>query len=132
MSFILWLCRNLITLSCAFLLTLSLKVSGIRDAGLNFVFKSYMGMNKKALRQQPHRATTVNVVNDFYFNFNLPSLPDDAINAVLGLTQGSLSYSLFNYFLRRSRQFFTDDLQCVRFINGLANFQLQTPAKSDR
>jgi hypothetical protein len=55
---------------------------------------------------------------------------------MLGLTQGNLSYAaytlLFNEFLRRSRQPLTDDLQCVRFINELANFQLQTRAKSHR
>jgi hypothetical protein len=38
----------------------------------------------------------------------------------------------FNDFLRRSRQYMTDDLQCVRFINGLANFQLHIQAKSHR
>jgi hypothetical protein len=47
---------------------------------------------------------------------------------MLGLTQGNLSYAdntqLFNDFLRRSRQPLTDDLSCVRFINGLANSQL--------
>jgi hypothetical protein len=51
---------------------------------------------------------------------------DDAINAMLGLTQGSLSYAsytqLFNEFLRRSRQPLTGDLHCIRFINGPANF----------
>jgi hypothetical protein len=38
----------------------------------------------------------------------------------------------FNDFLRRSRQHMAADLQCVRFINGLANFQLHTQAKSHR
>jgi hypothetical protein len=50
--------------------------------------------------------------------------------------QGSLSYAsythLFNDFLRRSRQHLTDDLQCVRFIKGLASFWLHAQAKSHR
>jgi hypothetical protein len=60
----------------------------------------------------------------------LPNILDYAINAILGLTQGILSYAsytqLFNDILRRSRKPLTDDVQCVRFIKGLANFQLQT------
>jgi hypothetical protein len=32
----------------------------------------------------------------------------------------------FNDFLRRSRQKLTADVQCVRFINGMANFSLKT------
>jgi hypothetical protein len=66
----------------------------------------------------------------------LPNIQDDAINALLNLTQGSTSYALytqrFNDFLRRSRQNLTADAQCVRFINGLANFALKTQAKSHR
>jgi hypothetical protein len=66
----------------------------------------------------------------------LPNIQDDAINALLNLTQGSMSYALytqrFNDFLRRSRQKITSDVQCVRFINGLANFELKTQAKSHR
>jgi hypothetical protein len=66
----------------------------------------------------------------------LPNIRDDAINAVLGRSQGNLSYAtydqLFNDFLPRSRQPLMDDLQCVRFINALANFQFQTQAKSHR
>jgi hypothetical protein len=62
----------------------------------------------------------------------LPNIWDDAINAMIRLKKGSLSYAnytqLFNVFLRRSRQPLTDDFQCVCFINGLANFQLQTHA----
>jgi hypothetical protein len=57
-----------------------------------------------------------------------PNIRNDAINAMLGLTQGSLSYAkythLFDDFLQRSRQPLRDDLQCARLINGLANFQL--------
>jgi ADP-ribose pyrophosphatase YjhB (NUDIX family) len=66
----------------------------------------------------------------------LPNIQDDAINAMLNLTQGSMSYVVhvkqFNDFLRRSRQDLTSDVQCVRFINGLANFALKTQAKSHR
>jgi hypothetical protein len=56
----------------------------------------------------------------------LPNIQDDAINALLNLTQGNMSYVVytqqFNDFLRRSRQQLTVDVQCVRFINGMANF----------
>jgi hypothetical protein len=66
----------------------------------------------------------------------LPNIQDDAINVVLNLTQGIMSYALytqrFNDFLRRSRQKLTADDQCVRFINGLANFVLKTHAQSHR
>jgi hypothetical protein len=66
----------------------------------------------------------------------LPNIQDDAINAVLNLTQGSMSYAVyvkqFKDFLRRSRHNLTADVQCVRFINGLANFALKTQAKSHR
>jgi predicted PolB exonuclease-like 3'-5' exonuclease len=37
---------------------------------------------------------------------------------------------LFNDFSRRFRQPLTDDLQLIRFINGMANFQLHAHAKS--
>jgi hypothetical protein len=66
----------------------------------------------------------------------LPNIQDDAINAMLSITHGNMSYAVythqFNDFLRRSRQQLTADLQCVRFIHGLANFNLQTHAKSHR
>jgi hypothetical protein len=66
----------------------------------------------------------------------LPNIRDDAIKALLGITQGNMSYAAyiqqFNDFLRRSRQNLTDDLQCVRFMNGLANFQILTQSKSCR
>jgi hypothetical protein len=66
----------------------------------------------------------------------LPNIRDDAINAMLSLTQGNMSYARytqqFNDFLRRSRQQLTADVQCVRFINGMANFELKTQAKSHR
>jgi ADP-ribose pyrophosphatase YjhB (NUDIX family) len=66
----------------------------------------------------------------------LPYIQDDATNALLNLTQGSMSHALytqrFNDFLRRSRKYLTADVQCVRFINGLANFELKIQAKSHR
>jgi hypothetical protein len=66
----------------------------------------------------------------------LPNIQYDAINALLNLTQGNMSYALYtklvNDFLRRSRQNLTADVQCVRFMNGLANFALKTQAKSHR
>jgi hypothetical protein len=66
----------------------------------------------------------------------LPNIQDDAINTLLNLTQDIMSYALYtrqlNDFLRRSRQNLTADVQCVRLINGLANFELKTHAKSHR
>jgi hypothetical protein len=66
----------------------------------------------------------------------LPNNRDDAISALLGITHGNMSYAaytqVFNDFLGRPRQPLTYDLQCVRFISGLANFQFQTQAKSHR
>jgi ADP-ribose pyrophosphatase YjhB (NUDIX family) len=66
----------------------------------------------------------------------LPNIQDDAINALLNLTQGNTSYALYtkeyNDFLRRSRQNLTADVQCVRRINGMANFALKNHAKSHR
>jgi hypothetical protein len=68
--------------------------------------------------------------------YMLPNIQDDAINAPLSLTQGKMSYALYtqqlNDFLRRSRRQLTTDVQCVRLINGLANFELKTHAKSHR
>jgi hypothetical protein len=47
-----------------------------------------------------------------------------------------MSYALynqqFNDFLRRSRKQLTADVHCVRFINGMANFELKTHAKYHR
>jgi hypothetical protein len=66
----------------------------------------------------------------------LPNIQDDVINALPNLTQGSMSYALytqqFNDFLRQSSQKLTADDKCVRFINGLASFELKTQAKSHR
>jgi hypothetical protein len=66
----------------------------------------------------------------------LANIRDDAINALLSITQGNMSYAFytqqFNEFSRKFRQLLTADLQCARFIDGLANFQPQTQAKSRR
>jgi hypothetical protein len=67
----------------------------------------------------------------------LPNIQDDAINALLNLAQSNtMSYAVYtkqyNDFLRRSRQNLTADVQCVRFINGMANFTLKNQAKSHR
>jgi 8-oxo-dGTP pyrophosphatase MutT (NUDIX family) len=60
----------------------------------------------------------------------LSNIQDDAVNALLNLTQGNMmSYAVYakqyNDFLRRSRQNPRADVQCVRFINGMANFTLK-------
>jgi hypothetical protein len=64
----------------------------------------------------------------------LPNIRDDAINALLRIAQGNLSYAtytqMFNDLLRRSCQPLTDDLHCVRCIGRQANFEHQTQAKS--
>jgi hypothetical protein len=67
----------------------------------------------------------------------LPNIKDDAINALLSFTQSNtMSYALFtkkyNDYLRRSRQDLTAEVQCVRFITGLANVDLQRLARSHR
>jgi hypothetical protein len=67
----------------------------------------------------------------------LPNIQDDAINALLSFTQSNtMSYALYteqyNDYLRRSRQHLTADVQCVRFISGLANSALKKHAKSHR
>jgi hypothetical protein len=87
-----------------------------------------------------HHAATQDSFDSVVVEIRKPSLllniRDSAINNMLGLTQGNTSYATYtqlsNDFLRRSRQPLTDDLQCLRFISGLANFQLQTQAKSHR
>jgi hypothetical protein len=52
----------------------------------------------------------------------LPNIRDGAINALIGLTQGSMSYASytqwFTDFLRRSRQPLTDDFECVQLQNS--------------
>jgi hypothetical protein len=67
----------------------------------------------------------------------LPNIKDDAINALLNFTQsnqmGYASYTRqYNDYLRRSREHLTVYVQCVRFINGMANDTLQNLAKSRR
>jgi hypothetical protein len=47
----------------------------------------------------------------------LPNIQHDAINALLSITQGNMSYVVYT-------QQLTTDLQCVRFIHGLANFDI--------
>jgi hypothetical protein len=67
----------------------------------------------------------------------LPNIQDDAINALLSFSQSNtMSYAFYtkqyNDFLRRSRQHLAAHVQCVRFINGLANSTLKNKAKSHR
>jgi uncharacterized membrane protein YgcG len=67
----------------------------------------------------------------------LPNIKDDAINALLSFTKSiTMSYALYtkqyNDYLRRSREHLTANVQCVRFINGLANTTLKNHAKSHR
>jgi hypothetical protein len=44
----------------------------------------------------------------------------------------ALYTQLFNNFLRRFRQKHTGDVYCVRFINGMANYEFKTQPKSHR
>jgi hypothetical protein len=88
-------------------------------------------------KQQPTIPATFDLlVAELRKTSMLPNRRDDAINALLSLTQGNLSYARctqqFNDFLHRSRHDLTSDVQCVRFINGLANFESKTQAKSHR
>jgi hypothetical protein len=48
------------------------------------------------------------------------------------MSYAAYTQRLTDFILRRSRQQLTDDLQCVRFINGLTKFQLHTQPKSHR
>jgi hypothetical protein len=63
-------------------------------------------------------------------------IKNDSIMDLLLLMQGSLTYAAcnqqFNDFLRRSRQQFSDEFQCVTFIKGMSYFELQTQVKSHR
>jgi hypothetical protein len=77
------------------------------------------------------------LVEELWKTSMLPNIQDDAINALVSMTQGTMTYTVYtqqfnNCFLRRFRQKLTTDLQCVRFINGLANFELHTQPKSHR
>jgi hypothetical protein len=86
-------------------------------------------MNSWWLNRKQHASildTFGSLVTEIRKTSLLPNIRDGAINALLGLTQGSMSYvsytQLFNDFLRKSRQPLSDDLHCIRFINGLAKF----------
>jgi hypothetical protein len=91
-------------------------------------------LNRKV--QAPIPSTFDLLVAELRKTVFLPNIQDDAINALLNLTQRSTSYALytqrFNDFLRRSRQNLTAGVQCIRFIHGVANFELKTHAKSHR
>jgi hypothetical protein len=107
---------------------------------LVWVTSQFFGpLNSWWLNRKEHEAipTTFDVlVAELRKTSLLPNIQDDAINAMLSLTQGNMSYAAYtqqiNGFLRRSRQHMTADVQCVRFINGLANFDLKNHAKSHR
>jgi len=92
-------------------------------------------LNRKT--QPPIPSTYNELVTELRNSMFLPNIKDDAINALLSFTQSNtMSYALhtkqYNDFLRRSRQNLTADVQCVRFINGLANSALKKNAKSHR
>jgi ADP-ribose pyrophosphatase YjhB (NUDIX family) len=92
-------------------------------------------LNRKT--QPPIPSTYNELVMELRKSTFLPNIQDDAINALLIFTQSNtMSYALYtkqyNDFLRRSRHNMTADVQCVRFINGLANSSLKNHAKSHR
>jgi hypothetical protein len=91
-------------------------------------------LNRK--QQGPILATFDLLVAELRKIYLLSNIQDDAINALLSLTHGSMSYAVytqqFNDFLRRSLQLLIADVKFVRFINGLANFELKTHTKSHR
>jgi NAD dependent epimerase/dehydratase family enzyme len=83
------------------------------------VNNKHFWLNRK---QKPAIPTTFDMlVEELWKTTLLPNIQDDAINALLNITQSNMSYAVytqnFNDFLRRSRQQLTADLQCVRFIN---------------
>jgi hypothetical protein len=109
--------------------------------GVTWVISQFYGpINIWRLNRKQHAvipSTFYLLVEELRKTTMLPTnIQDDAINALLNITQGNMSYAVdtqrFNDFLRRSRQQLTTDLQCVRFINGMANFDLKTQAKSHR
>jgi hypothetical protein len=63
----------------------------------------------------------------------LPNIQDDAINALLNLTQGSIICAFytkqFNDFLRRSRLNLTADMQCVRFYQWHGELRIEDSSK---
>jgi hypothetical protein len=90
-------------------------------------------LNRKT--QPPIPSTYNELVTELRESMFLPYIKDYAINALLSFTHSNtISYALYtkqyNDFLRRSRQHMTADVQCVRFINGLANSTLKNHAKS--
>jgi uncharacterized membrane protein len=91
-------------------------------------------LNRKQLTAIPYSFDSM--VVEIHKTSLLSYILDVAINTLLGLTQRNMSYATytkwFNDFLRRSRQPLMYDLQCVRFISGLANSQLQSQAKAHR
>jgi ADP-ribose pyrophosphatase YjhB (NUDIX family) len=92
-------------------------------------------LNRKT--QPPIPATYDELVTQLRKSMFLPNIKDDAINALLNFTQSNtMSYAsytkMYNDYLRRSREHMTADVQCVRFINGLANTMLKNLAKSHR
>jgi hypothetical protein len=97
-----------------------------------WVMSQFFGTPKSWWLHRKERATILysfdSVLVESCKTSMLPNILDEATHALLGLTQGTLSYAsytqLFNDLLQRSRQHLTDDLHCVRFINELANFQL--------
>jgi 8-oxo-dGTP pyrophosphatase MutT (NUDIX family) len=92
-------------------------------------------LNRKT--QPPIPFTYDELVTELRKSMFLPNIKDDAINALLRFTQSNtMSYAFYtkqyNDYLRRSREHLTSDVQCVRFINGLANTTLKNQAKSHR
>jgi uncharacterized membrane protein YgcG len=92
-------------------------------------------LNRKT--QPPIPATYNELVTELRNSTFLPNIKDDAINALLSFTRSStMSYAFYtkqyNDYLRRSRQPLSADVQCVRFINGLANSALKNHTKSHR
>jgi uncharacterized membrane protein YgcG len=92
-------------------------------------------LNRK--NQPPIPSTYDELVTELRKSTFLPNIKDDEINALLNFTQSStMSYTVYtkqyNDYFRRSREHLTAVVQCVRFINGLANEMLQNLAKSHR
>jgi uncharacterized membrane protein YgcG len=92
-------------------------------------------LNRKT--QPPIPATYTELVTELRNSTFLPNIKDDAINSLLSFAQSStMSYALYtkqyNDYLRQSREPLSADIQCVRFINGLANSSLKNQAKSHR
>jgi hypothetical protein len=101
-------------------------------------FSGHLGgwwLNRK--NQPPIPSTYNELVEELRKSTFLPNIQDDAINALMNFMQSNtMSYALYtkqyNDYLRRSRQDLTAEVQCVRFINGLASDALKKLAKSHR